>query len=168
MQLIGYSRRMPRSDCKDPGILPPGRLLLVYQPITCWLLPYTCGCPWLNHKLGQVVSSTLTLRYLTLPYSITDDLKDPRDIHGVALKTFQNDNYFRVIDGWVSFVSTAYGATTKGAEHTRSELRETIDNFYDPKVRNVSASYAAWDASKGTHSMEAKMKVNALPPGYPR
>jgi hypothetical protein len=63
---------------------------------------------------------------------------ETRAIRGVALQTFQDDRNFCVIDGFVSFVANAGGETTPTSHYARTQLREKIDDFYNPKLRPVN------------------------------
>lgn len=83
-------------------------------------------------------------------------------IHEVGpaeLAAFALDPWFAVTpDGWVTMKVQCDAATTSGSSYPRVELREL----------NADGSPAAWDSSKGRHTLDFEVRVGHLPPNKPQ
>jgi len=92
--------------------------------------------------------------YLTLP---TGDDGDPDQVHEPELATYSGPAFHLddAKDG-VVFSADAGGATTKGSEYPRSELREM--NGEDK---------ASWSNTSGTHTLTLREAFTRLPPVKP-
>src|SRR5476651_1010739 len=78
----------------------------------------------LPSKILNLTNWKITLPFSTRPDGIADDIKQPE------LSTYSNKEYFftnKKGDG-VCFKARVDGATTKGSNFPRSELREMINN----------------------------------------
>jgi hypothetical protein len=103
-----------------------------------------------NQVPGQVLD--LANWNLTLP---TGSPGRPDTVEQPALATYSSP-FFQVDAGGVVFTSDAGGVTTKGSTYPRSELRE----------KNGTA-LAEWSNRRGTHTLEVRQAVTALPPVKP-
>jgi alginate lyase len=105
---------------------------------------------------AQVPGQVLDLRNwnLTLP---TGTPGKPDTVQQPELATFSSP-FFRVDPGrgGVVFTADAGGVTTKNSTYPRSELRETIGD-----------KLAQWSNRSGTHTLEVRQSVIALPPVKP-
>lgn len=103
---------------------------------------------------GQVPGQVLDLTNwnLTLP---TGSPGEPDTVEQPALATYSSP-FFQVDAGGVVFTSDAGGVTTKGSTYPRSELRE-----------KNGAALAKWSNRRGTHTLEVRQAVTALPPAKP-
>lgn len=92
--------------------------------------------------------------YLTLP---TGDQGDPDTITQPKLAAYTS-TYFHPNDAGngIVFTATAGGATTKGSNYPRSELREM-----------VGSAKASWSNTSGTHVLKVREAVTRLPPVKP-
>jgi poly(beta-D-mannuronate) lyase len=92
--------------------------------------------------------------YLTLP---TGDDGDPDQVHEPELATYSGPAFHLddAKDG-VAFTADAGGATTKGSEYPRSELREMSGE-----------DKASWSNTSGTHTLNLREAFTQLPPVKP-
>jgi Alginate lyase len=88
--------------------------------------------------------------YLTLPTGTTGS---PDNVYPPELLTFSNQ-WFRLDDArdGVVFTANAGGATTKGSNYPRSELREM-----------QGGKLASWSNVSGTHTMTLRQAITRLP-----
>jgi hypothetical protein len=86
--------------------------------------------------------------YLTLP---TGKKGDPDTVYAPELAGYSS-KWFRPDDGAIVFTANAGGATTKGSDYPRSELREMN-----------GTKKASWSNTKGTHILEVRQAVTAVP-----
>lgn len=91
---------------------------------------------------------------LTLP---TGDEGSPREVLAGALSRFSNE-FFKVDDSrnGVVFTAKVGGATTKNSHYPRSELREM-----------QGGENAAWSNPGGTHTLEVREAILAVPKAKP-
>jgi len=96
----------------------------------------------------------LTNWSLTLP---TGEQSDPDEVRQPALADY-TDEWFRVdpTGTGVAFTANAGGVTTENSGYPRSELRERIGE-----------ERAAWSNTRGTHTLEVRQAVTALPDAKP-
>jgi hypothetical protein len=97
----------------------------------------------------------LGLWYLTLPVK-RSDRDDAAIIYNPYLKTY-SDDFFKVSPqgNSVLFITPAGGATTKGSQYPRTELREMSGPCEKDK--------ACWSSRQGYHEMVNVLSINAIP-----
>lgn len=104
----------------------------------------------LPSKILNLTNWKITLPLSTRPDGVADDIKQP------DLSTYSSKEYFftnKKGDG-VCFKAHVDGATTKGSNFPRSELREMINN---------GKGNADWSSSSGTHTLFIDQAVTHLP-----
>lgn len=101
---------------------------------------------------GKVLNLTnwkITIPTSTKPNGVADDVKQPQ------LDTYTSEFFFTdKTNTAVTFKAFVDGATTKGSNFPRSELREMINNGKDQ---------ASWSSSSGTHTLFIDQRVIHLP-----
>jgi hypothetical protein len=101
---------------------------------------------------GKVLNLTdwkLTIPISTKPTGAADDIKQPQ------LNTYTSEFFFTdKTNTAVTFKASVDGATTKGSNFPRSELREMINNGKDQ---------ASWSSASGTHTLFIDQRVIHLP-----
>jgi Alginate lyase len=157
-----------RLDDPRPGVLTRHRragLLLLAAVIGIVALPTvgsassrsTAAAPS-QSRTASAASSTdgvdLDNWYLTLP---TGKKGDPDTVYAPELARYSS-KWFRADDstGGIAFTANAGGVTTKGSDYPRSELREMN-----------GAKKASWSNTKGTHTLQVRQAVTAVPKAKP-
>lgn len=101
---------------------------------------------------GPALAAPFDLDNWNLNLPIADKAGKSLTVHTAALQT-HNSPYFRASDDRLVFWSPVQGATTRGSEYPRSELRNTYPNG---ELRN-------WGYRSGTHRLSAKLAVEQIP-----
>jgi len=100
-------------------------------------------------KILNLTNWKITIPISTRPDGVADDVKQPELSHYSSQYFFTNPATHGVV-----FKAHVDGATTKGSNFPRSELREMVNNGKDN---------ASWSSSTGTHTLFIEQAVTHLP-----
>lgn len=106
--------------------------------------------PLLPGKVLNLTNWKLTLPICTKANGNPDEVKQP------VLDTYTSPDYFFTSKNnqAVTFKANVGGATTKGSNFPRSELREMVNEGKDP---------ASWSSASGTHTLFIDQRITHLP-----